>query len=95
MPKTNHRSDELHTLLTQLNLTRVAEVCADVALRAAIEQSLARSLPLRVGPARMGTAHAATYSSQARVSLDCQWRKPFGPSRSVGSLPRCNYNWSA
>jgi DNA replication protein DnaC len=37
MPKINNRSGELHTLLTQLNLTRMAEVCADVALRAAKE----------------------------------------------------------
>jgi DNA replication protein DnaC len=37
MPKTTNRSGELHTLLTQLNLTRMAEACADVALRAAKE----------------------------------------------------------
>lgn len=37
MPKTLNRSVELHTLLTQLNLTRMAEVCAEVALRAAKE----------------------------------------------------------
>jgi DNA replication protein DnaC len=37
MPKTNNRSSELHTLLTQLNLTGMADVFADVALRAAKE----------------------------------------------------------
>jgi hypothetical protein len=37
MPKTTNRSGELHTLLTQLTLTRMAEVCAEVALRAAKE----------------------------------------------------------
>jgi DNA replication protein DnaC len=37
MPKTNNRHSELHTLLTQLNLTAMADVFADVALRAAKE----------------------------------------------------------
>jgi DNA replication protein DnaC len=37
MPKTNNRYSELHTLLTQLNLTAMADVFADVALRAAKE----------------------------------------------------------
>ncbi len=37
MPKNNNRYSELHTLLTQLNLTRMADVFADVALRAAKE----------------------------------------------------------
>src|SRR5450755_1073114 len=37
MPKNSNRHSELHTLLTQLNLTRMAEIFADVALRAAKE----------------------------------------------------------
>jgi DNA replication protein DnaC len=37
MSKNSNRHSELHTLLTQLNLTRMAEVFADVALRAAKE----------------------------------------------------------
>jgi DNA replication protein DnaC len=37
MPKTTNRSTELHTLLTQLNLGTMADVFADVALRAAKE----------------------------------------------------------
>jgi DNA replication protein DnaC len=37
MPNTTNRSTELHTLLTQLNLTAMADVFADVALRAAKE----------------------------------------------------------
>ena len=37
MPKTSNRSTELQTLLTQLNLTAMADVFADVALRAAKE----------------------------------------------------------
>src|SRR6266480_1670621 len=37
MPKTSNRSIELQALLTQLNLTRMAEIFADVALRAAKE----------------------------------------------------------
>ncbi len=37
MPKTTNRAIELHTLLTQLNLGAMADVFADVALRAAKE----------------------------------------------------------
>src|SRR5450755_866389 len=37
MPKPNNRHSDLHTLLTQLSLTRMAEIFADVALRAAKE----------------------------------------------------------
>ncbi len=37
MPKTTNRSTQLHTLLTQLNLGTMADVFADVALRAAKE----------------------------------------------------------
>src|SRR6266480_5823999 len=37
MPKTSNRSIELQALLTQLNLTAMAESSADVALRAAKE----------------------------------------------------------
>lgn len=37
MPKPNNRHRDLHTLLTQLNLTRMAEVFSEVALRAAKE----------------------------------------------------------
>ena len=37
MPNTNNRHSELQTLLTQLNLTAMADVFADVALRAAKE----------------------------------------------------------
>lgn len=37
MPKTTNRHSDLHTLLTQLNLTAIADVFADVALRAAKE----------------------------------------------------------
>jgi len=37
MPKTTNRSTHLHTLLTQLNLGTMADVFADVALRAAKE----------------------------------------------------------
>ena len=37
MPKSTNRSTELHTFLTQLNLTAMADVFADVALRAAKE----------------------------------------------------------
>ena len=37
MSKNNNRYNELHTLLTQLNLTRMAEIFADVAPRAAKE----------------------------------------------------------
>src|SRR5437588_6485599 len=37
MPKTSNRAIELHTLLTQLNLGAMADVFADVALRAAKE----------------------------------------------------------
>ncbi len=37
MSQTNNRYSELHTLLTQLNLTAMADVFADVALRAAKE----------------------------------------------------------
>src|SRR5450755_413567 len=37
MPKPSNRHSDLHTLLTQLSLTRMAEIFADVALRAAKE----------------------------------------------------------
>jgi DNA replication protein DnaC len=37
MPKPNNRHSDLHTLLTQLSLTRMAEIFADVALRASKE----------------------------------------------------------
>ena len=37
MPKTTNRSTQLHTLLTQLNLGAMADIFADVALRAAKE----------------------------------------------------------
>src|SRR5260370_37048165 len=37
MSQTNNRYSELHTLLTQLNLTGMADVFADVALRATKE----------------------------------------------------------
>lgn len=37
MPKPSNRHSDLHTLLTQLNLTRIAEVFSEVALRAAKE----------------------------------------------------------
>jgi DNA replication protein DnaC len=37
MPKTSNRAIELHTLLTQLNLGAMADVFADIALRAAKE----------------------------------------------------------
>ena len=37
MPKPTNRHSDLHTLLTQLSLTRMAEIFADVALRAAKE----------------------------------------------------------
>ena len=37
MPKPSNRHSDLRTLLTQLSLTRMAEIFADVALRAAKE----------------------------------------------------------
>jgi hypothetical protein len=45
MPNTHNRHSELHTLLTQLNLTGMADGFADLALRAA-KEGLSRCAPI-------------------------------------------------
>jgi hypothetical protein len=45
MPKIINRHTELHTQLTHLNLTAMADVFADVALRAA-KEGLSRCAPI-------------------------------------------------
>src|SRR6266516_4888907 len=54
MPKITNRHTELHTQLTQLNLTAMADVFADVALRAAKE----------------GLSHEAYLSELARLEME-------------------------
>ena len=94
MPNIPNRHTELHTLLTQLSLTGMADGFADLALRAAKE----------------GLSHEAYLYELARLELEQRteasalhdwcglqaylWRKRFGPWRSVASPRRFNCNWS-
>lgn len=77
MSHTSNRHSELHTLLTQLNLTAMTDVFADVALRAAKEglsheAYLYSLLVLRWNNARNDEPLVWC------VSLGYRWRKPFG-----------------
>jgi hypothetical protein len=83
MPNIPNRHTELHTLLTELNLTAMADGAAPVALRATKE----------------GLSHEVYLYELARIELEQRtearalpdwcglqgylWRKHFGPSRSV------------
>lgn len=71
MPKTNHRSTELHTLLTQLNLTAMADVFADVALRAAKE----------------GLSHEASLYELARLEMEQRMQRRTARLVRASGLP--------
>jgi hypothetical protein len=60
MPKTTNRSTQLHTLLTQLNLGAMADIFADVALRAAKEGLSHEAYLYELARASDRTAHTTT-----------------------------------
>ena len=61
MPNSSNRHSELHALLTQLNLTEIAEVFADVALRAAKEGLSHEAYLYELARASVGTAHTTAH----------------------------------
>jgi DNA replication protein DnaC len=71
MPKTNHRSTELHTLFTQLNLTAMADVFADGALRAAKE----------------GLSHEAYLYERARLEMEQRMQRRTARLVRASGLP--------
>src|SRR6266480_5280532 len=95
MPKNSNRHSELHTLLTQLNLTRMAEIFADVALRAA-KEGLSRRPPISMSWLDRKRNSAPNDGQLAWCVLqDCPWRKPSEHWRSRDFPQACNCNWNA
>src|SRR5438128_10889611 len=95
MPKTINRSIELQTLLTQLNLGAMADVFADVALRAAKEE-LSRCAPISMSLYAWRPSSARNDGPPVWCVLrDCPWRKPFEHWRSRDFPQACNCNWNA
>jgi hypothetical protein len=95
MPKAVNRHIELHALLTQLNLGTMADVCADVALRAAKEGLSHEAYLYELARLEMEQRTRAFGLLAWCVLPDCQWRRRFGRSRSADSLQPSNCNWNA
>jgi hypothetical protein len=72
MPNTTNRHSQLQTLLTQLNLTAMAESSADIALRAAKEGLSHEAYLYELARASGGTAHTTTHCTiSAGFRLTC------------------------
>lgn len=79
MPKTTHRQHDLHTLLTQLNLTAMADTCADVALRAAKEGLSHEAYLFELARQEWEVRIQRRTTRLLRQSgLPVQWRRAFG-----------------
>ncbi len=95
MPNTHNRHSELHTLLTQLNLAGMADGFADLALRAAKEGLSHEAYLYELARLELEQRTQRRTARLVRADIAYLWRKRFGPSRLVASLPRFNCNWSA